>query len=513
MAEYLLFDPDMDSDLRQTGAPESAAGRPPSDPLLAAVHRSVLQHGWARPGLHLLAAVSGGADSVALLHALLALAPEFSWQLSIAHLNHGLRGAAAEKDAAFVTAMAQDLGLPCRLGCVSVPEFRRQRRLSIEEAARLLRYAFLDQAAGQTGAQRVALGHTADDNAELILMRLLRGSGPLGLAGIAPQRGGLFIRPLLAVTRGQVLDFLRARRLAWVEDSSNRDTRFLRNRVRHCLLPELERSYNPGVRQALLRLAAINRADEAYLEACAQPPYQEARVAIRDGIGLRLTVLASLPAALAHRLIRRAIAEVKGDLRGIGQRHVLAVAGLPAAAPRQPELHLPGPLRVVCSAQALCFSLPPRAAGGRPLPDAAPQADFALELPAPGCYRAAAAGVRVSIEALPPERWPGPNTTGHMEAFFDMDEVAFPLVLRRLRPGDRFTPLGLQGRQKIRKFLIDHKVPRRERPGCIVLASGGADPERVIWLVGQRIDASARVRSGTARLLRVRLETLPDPPR
>ena len=253
------------------------------------------------PGDAVLVAVSGGPDSMALLHLLVALSPALSLRLGVAHLDHGLRKEAAQRDAAFVAGAAAGLGLPCHVGKENVTAYRDRHRLNLEEAARTIRYRFLGQTAAAYGYSRLATGHQADDNAELVLMNLLRGSGPGGLAGIPPRRrlseadgppgrpGARIdiIRPLIAVTREEVLAYLSDRSIAHVTDDSNSDPAYLRNRLRRDLIPHLARAYNPRIAAALNRLSAILRSEDEWADAVARGLFETlARPPSPDGGGI-----------------------------------------------------------------------------------------------------------------------------------------------------------------------------------------------------------------------------------
>jgi tRNA(Ile)-lysidine synthase len=213
--------------------------------ILRAVDRTLRTHCMLQNADAVLVAVSGGADSVALLHILLELAPKYSLRMAIAHLNHGLRQKESDRDEAFVASLAKQLELPFYVGREDVRGYRQRHRLSIEDAARQVRYRFYNSVAVNYGYGKIALGHHGDDNAELILMNLLRGSGPLGLSGISPVRDGKIVRPLINLRRSEIMDYVAAKNLDYVTDSSNWDLKFRRNKIRTRLIPQLKSGYNP----------------------------------------------------------------------------------------------------------------------------------------------------------------------------------------------------------------------------------------------------------------------------
>lgn len=278
---------------------------------VAAVEATVRRHALLRPGEGVVVAVSGGPDSVALLDVLVRLSPGWRLRLVPAHVDHGLRPDSAA-DAAWLADRVRALGLELRLARVDAAGFARRHGLSPEAAARLLRYRALEEVRRAAGADRLAVGHHRDDLAETVLLRLLTGAGSDGLAGIPPARGSV-VRPLIERTRAEIETYLRARGLEWREDPSNRDPRFLRNRVRHELLPWLERAFNPRVREVLARTAALLRDEVACLEEQARQALAEAVLpdppAVRGGdvlLALDAERVAALPVALQRRVLRQA---------------------------------------------------------------------------------------------------------------------------------------------------------------------------------------------------------------
>ncbi len=317
-------------------------------PLAPQVRDTMRRHGMLRGGETVVVAVSGGADSTALLRSLVSLRDELDLCLRVAHFNHHLRDDAGA-DAAFVAETARDLGLPYQEGGGSARAEAARARRSVEDAARRLRYEFLVSVASAAARGVIATGHTLDDQAETVLMRMLRGAGPWGLSGIRPVRthaGVRVIRPLIETPRASVEAALRAEGLTWREDPTNRDETVLRNRVRHVLLPALQ-GYNPDVRGALARIAAVIRDEQEALDETAGPRVDA--VLARNGAGVRVALepFAALPAALQRRALREAVRRLRGNLEGIafvhleGTRHVALAGRLGAVA------ELPGGLRAV----------------------------------------------------------------------------------------------------------------------------------------------------------------------
>ena len=328
--------------------------------LLERTRQAIQRQGLVPAGESVLVGVSGGADSVALLVLLQRLRQALGIrQLSMAHVHHGWRGAEADADAAFVVDLGQRWEIPVAVERVDAAAVAAAQRLSLEDAARRVRYAALARAAARFNARIVAVAHTRDDQAETVLMRLVRGSGLAGLAGMTPARplGGLrLVRPLLGVWRAEVEAFLRAEGIAVRQDSSNTDRTFLRNRIRHELLPLLERAYNPAVKDALARWADEAQADYAYLAQAADTAWEaasEAAPTMGDGVALQLAWLNRAPLALQRQLVRTAVARVKGDLLHIDFRHWTEVNALLTERPVGARVDLPGGVQVTKHARCL----------------------------------------------------------------------------------------------------------------------------------------------------------------
>ena len=465
------------------------------------VYRTLTAHRMLRPGDNVLVGVSGGPDSVALLHILRRLASEFSITIGIAHLNHRLRQDASRRDAAFVAAMADKLGLPCHVDARDVRGYGSKNRLCLEEAAREVRYAFFKRLCAANGYTRVALGHHADDNAELVLMFLLRGSGPLGLAGIPPVRDGRIIRPLIELGRIEIEDFLARNGIAFIQDQSNTSSRYLRNAIRHQLLPALKSSVNPDASASLNRLSRIIRDEEQWANEIIAPLVDRAVVEQGDDyLVMALQPLGDTHIAARRRIIRKAIQRVKGDLRRITFGHIETVAGLTVPGRTGRVFHLPDRIRVSGDRTTITISRekhPLRSCNIRRIPGDVD--NFEYTITGPGTLHIPEIDARVSLsvsdsgaESLPAVAGRGPNT-----AMLDLKAVRFPLIIRNFRPGDRFRPLGVGGSQKLKKFLAARRVNKTERRRIPLLLNEGT----VVWVAGHRIDESVKITPSTRKVL------------
>jgi tRNA(Ile)-lysidine synthase len=467
-------------------------------PLVAAVRDTVARHRLLARSDHVLVAVSGGPDSVALLHALTALRPEYELGLTVCHVHHGLRPE-ADRDAAFVEALAGRLGCPVRIVRVHVPLGGGR---SPEEAARRVRYAALTRLADETGARRVALGHTADDQAETVLMRLLQGAGPRGLAGI-PVRRGRLVRPLLEVGRAAVEAYLAAQGLAAVEDATNRDPKFLRNRIRHELLPLLAAQVGPRVPEALRRVARASREAVESLDALVRPRLAGCLSPTPVGWRLDLAALDGLLPGAAKAVLRIAVGEVAAPDRlgaGLREPHLDALLRL-GAAPSGARVRLPSGIVVERGRDAVWILSPAAAA-----PPAA--------LSVPGRTRAGSWVVTATLGRAD-GGWPA-DPAG--EAWFDWEALTAPgragpaLTVRPPRAGERMVPFGGTTRIRLGRLLAAAGVPRlaRARWPVVVGAGPGADGGEALWLVGARRAAAAPLAATTRTVLRLRVE-VPGP--
>jgi tRNA(Ile)-lysidine synthase len=448
-------------------------------------------------GEKLVVAVSGGPDSVCLLHVLAALRRELDIDLHVAHLNHGLRGEDSEGDAAYVVRLARRLGLSATIASRDVRGYRKKKRISLEEAAREVRYAFLAEVTEVVKAVRVAVGHTADDHIETILMHLLRGSGTRGLRGLSPlsrwQSSGhrlTVVRPLLELSRQETLAYCRQHRLRPRTDLSNFSLEPFRNRIRRSLLPEL-RKYNPRADGVLLRTAKIAAADMDYIDGEVKRLWNKIVREENGAIIINRKGLLGQPVALQRNLLRRAVESAIGSLKDIEAVHIEAVLNA-LEKPAGKAIGLPFGLNFAIEYDR--FVLAPDSLSLCPWPPL--EDETALHIP--GLTRIPGWTIEAEIVPAPGvESIKGKNAD--FSACFDYDRTGSRLIVRSRRPGDRFQPLGMPQPKKLNRFMIDARIPQSWRRRVPVVAS----PERIIWVVGWRIDELARVTGGTLKVLRL----------
>jgi tRNA(Ile)-lysidine synthase len=486
----------------------------------------IQRYSLVSPGEIVVVGVSGGADSVCLLYVLAKWQEGLGIKLHVAHLNHRLRGGESEADAKYVSNLAGSLGIPITVDRQDVAAYRIERNFSVEEAARELRYAFLARVAREVGANRIAIGHTRDDQVETILMHILRGTGITGLCGLTPcspmaydsqgmslpasplslrakQSNLLVIRPLLDITREETTSYCREHQLDPRIDSSNRSLSFFRNRLRLQLLPLL-RQYNPSVDQALLRLSDIAKEDNAFIEQQASGLWDEIARQENNAIYLDRKQIASLPIALQRQLLRAAVTKLAGDTRDIEATHIEAARSL-LDKPVGKRISLPhgficqgGYDELVIAGTAKQSQLP--SCPFPPLPG-----EFPLKVPG----KTVSPGWNV-IASIVGERMDSLSLRGvlntsegtyqiNLVADFDLHKTGTELFVRQRRHGDRFQPLGMNMTKKLHEFMVDAKIPRSWRGHIPIVCSS----QQIIWVVGWHIDDRVKVTEASKEILRL----------
>lgn len=447
------------------------------------VREYVRARGMIAPGTKVLAAVSGGPDSMALLTILSELSAELRIELAAAHFDHGIRPEAG-RERALVQRATGKLGIPLFLGSGNVPAEARRMKKGIEETARLLRYRFLEETARAWNAGSVALGHSRDDQAETILHHIIRGSGWRGLQGIPPRRG-LFVRPLLACSRAELKAHIKSRRVPYAIDRSNLDNRFLRNRIRNRLLPYLERGYNPAAAEALLRLGE-NLAEG--WETLEKPLFKLIpRAGSREEIALALPKIAKLTDFQLYLLIDLVLRERFGVLQDVERRHFDAAKRLIRSGRSGKTIHFPHGIVARIEHGNLITSR----IGGRSIPPGE------MIIAGPGTYPLPWWNLSATIESVDARRVdPKGNAAGGCFAGID-----FPITVRARRPGDRLVPFGMRGRKKLSDLFIDRKVPRSRRAAIPVFE----DARGIFWVPGVAAAERTRIAPGTRGALRIKL--------
>ena len=449
---------------------------------LERIRRTIARFGLLSPGDKVVVAVSGGPDSVCLLKVLSLLLKEFHLTLSVAHINHGLRGEEAERDEVFVRELCQDMKIPIDVVSVNILSIPRNGR-SIEEICREERYRCLNEIMRRRRFGKIAIGHHADDRVETILVNLLRGSGSEGLKGFLPFRDEIYIRPLFDVKHQEILDYLDETHTTYIVDSTNIEKVYLRNRIRHDLIPKLSQDYNPNICTNFIRLSEILRDEDDFLDGYVESLLtgwgdhdgcQDYRIPIHD--------LMSRHPAIQRRIIKALLERYADGGKGIGFKHVAAALDLASAENPSGVIDLASSVRVSRQYGYLIISSTGRQ-HGRP-PRIAEIKRFKYAVTVPGTVDISELEMRIRFQLVDK-----PDFDDRHSTYMDYRNLDLPLLLRNIEPGDRIQPLGMIGRKKISDLFTDMKVPKFKRQYIPVLADG----KEILWVVGIKMGEKAKV--------------------
>jgi tRNA(Ile)-lysidine synthase len=456
---------------------------------LDAVRTTIGAHELLAPGDGVVVGVSGGPDSVALLHALNMLNPEMNLKLIVAHVDHALRSRSVI-EAAFVSRLACELGLECRSKRVDVGELSRALGLSMEETGRRVRYEFFEEVRHELGARRIATAHHSDDAVETFFLRLIRGSSLIGLRGVAAKRNNI-IRPLISCDRARILEFLESNGFAFHIDESNLSSETDRNFMRNRVLPVIAERF-PNYRESLRRTMELLNKENDFLERLAESSYLEVVGRADNEISLDLTKLLVQSDQIAARVIVKAIYAASDDRTRLEEKHITALLALLKSGSTTFGMDLPAGLVAVRRYDRLLI--------GRAKARSHSES-FQINIEGPGPVAAPNSGRKLTISVLEKAAVDLAEASSNT-VYFDADLVGFHLTLRNRLPGDRFRPWGGAGSRKVKDILIDLKIPREERGKVDLLLSRG----EIIWIVGVRRSEAAPVTAATKRVLEIVLE-------
>lgn len=448
------------------------------------VRRTIKKYSMFSPGDAVLVGLSGGPDSVCLLHVLSRLRDEMSLGLYAAYIDHGLRPVETPGEISFCKGLCDSLSIPIKVKAIEVKDYAIQRGLGKQEAARHLRYEALKEIASEVGASKIALGHNADDQVETFFINLLRGTGPKGLSGIPPVRENI-IRPLIETKRKDIDEFIDEEGLNFIIDSSNLRKDYLRNWIRLSLIPEM-RKINPSLTETMTRMMGILREEEGYFEILVTKALMRMITRRRERyIELFLSPMETLDRVLLRRVLRRAIDEIRG-LRRISFIHIDDMLELIKKGKAGDRLYLPEDLRVIKGYSTLIITAEPPVKIGR------------YNLTIPGEVIIKETGIRIVAEISDRADDIG---DGRNILTFDADRTVHNLHIRPRESGDFFYPLGFGRRKKLQDFFVDEKIPRDERDSIPLVLSGND----IIWVVGFRGDERFKVTKDTKRFLRLKV--------
>jgi len=443
-------------------------------------------------GDKVVVAFSGGIDSTALIYILNSLSRKLKIKLFAAHLNHQIRGKDADGDALFVKRTSDKLGIPCFVEKFDVPGFARQEKLNLEDAARRIRYEFLERIAAKTGSNRIALAHTADDNIETFLMRLIRGTGMKGLEGIPPVRDKI-IRPMIELYRSEIEQYLSSKKITARIDKSNYETKYLRNRVRRNLIPALE-SYNPNIRGSLIRAISAANTIQDFVESKAKDAFKNV-VSLKTNDEIRIDIKEFLKTdpMLKGEVLRLAIEHVKKDLTDISFVHIDDI--IDQLGKKRAEIDLPG-IYAIVNKGMLSIS--------RQRPQKSKPAQFMRKLEIPGEIRDESGGLIIEADIMDSVPLSELHAKNPYQAFLDYDKIAKPLIVRNRREGDAFSPLGLKGSKKLQDIFVDEKIDIDERDRIPVVEDGS----KIVWVVGYRMAEEAKVTPKTKKVVKLSAKSI-----
>jgi tRNA(Ile)-lysidine synthase len=445
------------------------------------------------PGDRVLVAVSGGIDSLALLYLLEQFSDEVGYKLFVAHLNHLARGAESDEDARFVEQEAHKLSLPFYIEQINVGKEKNDLKTSFQETARILRYQFLEKTLMSIKGDKIAVGHTADDQIETVLINFLRGAGLKGLSGMQKKRGCV-IRPLLGCTRSELELFLKERNLSYRTDSSNNENKYLRNKIRHDLIPFLK-TFNNDISRNLMGLAEMAREEDDWVSGKTRELFDQLSEVPSEmpGRSFKIFDFQKQHLAMKRRLVREALRQVKGDLRAISAFHIHQVIDLFERARVGSRLKLPGNVRVLCGYDAVKFFLADESCENEIASSEVKQKAIRLKVPGVTCL----SGVQLHTGII------GPSaglleSVGETQAYLDFDKTGDCIQARFFQPGDHFVPLGMAGHKKLKSYFSDQKIPRNKRSSIPVLTNGAGD---IIWIYGGQISDLFRITEETKKVL------------
>jgi tRNA(Ile)-lysidine synthase len=455
---------------------------------------TVREYEMLKPMEKVLVGVSGGADSIALLQLLNDYKRQFSVSLHVVHINHKLRGAEADSDERYVAQLAKLFSLPITIERVDVRDFAEKNKMGIEEAGRQIRYDYYEKLARDTGAQKIALGHNADDNIETFIMRLLRGAGTAGLIGVPPVRGKI-IRPLILIWRQDIERYCALKKLVPRVDHTNYETIYLRNRIRLKLIPQLK-VFNNNIKEILTNTILLVTNDHLYLLSKAEEAFDSVCTKnASDGVVIKTRKFLELEDSIKGHVIRQAILALKGDLREVAYVHIHDILKM-AQETEVKEVHLPGMVKVVITKETLTFTRGPQEKPSGIV------GEFNLHVP--GQVVLEAAKVKIIAKPINIINNIDVKAATARKVYLNFDRLGKVLSVRGRRSGDKFHPLGVSGTKKLQDFFVDEKIPQEERDRVPVVVSEG----KIVWVAGLRIDDEFKVAPTTRRVLELRMEDL-----
>lgn len=454
---------------------------------LKRIQQTIERYGMLAIGDTVIMGVSGGPDSMALLFVLREMQDDYQLSLWASHYNHKLRGKESDQEAEFVKCQAERIGVPLLVEDDDGSLLKTKGNL--EETARKKRYDFFQRKALELNAQKIALGHTATDQAETFFLWLFRGTGTKGLGGIPPVRDSLIIRPLIETEREEIIGFLKQKGIPWKEDSTNKSGNFLRNRVRQILIPKLLEEFDPHLVKKIIKTTEIFRDDDILLEKLTIDKFNEISIKTdKNKVLLDSNRLKELRVSLKRRVVRYALKTIQGSLRRVTFDHVAGILKLMESPQPHSQISLPYGIEVYKEYDCLRFA--------RALKETI---SFYYEAnTVPEIITIPEIERKIAITVLDWDQNNSPLTEKNI-ALIDFEKIKFPLIVRNWKRGDRFQPLGTQGSKKVKDFFIDLKIPRSERKQVPLVLFG----DQIAWIAGLRIDEKVKITQSTKKVVKL----------
>ncbi|MFZ1981661.1 MAG: tRNA lysidine(34) synthetase TilS [Smithella sp.] len=455
--------------------------------MIKKVSKTIEKYNLLEQGERVVVALSGGPDSTALLAVLASIAPERDLSLIVAHFNHGLRGAESDEDEKFSRDLSDRMGL---VFCAAKMDQNNYKKgVSPEDFYRRERYGFLNKVAADYQARKIALGHNLQDQSETVLLNLLRGSGPEGLKGILPKRDGNIIRPLIEISRPEIISYLNKTGISYRQDSSNKNKMYLRNQIRTELIPYLKEKYNPKIEENLAQMAEILRGEDEFIRQNTAQALQSSFIQRQqNSILLKIAYINKLPAAIRLRLFKTILEDFSPVKNGFSFIHIKSLDNLSQKCESGKRLVLPLGIEIRREYDNLILECKKAHLA---------QAKYEYPMNIPGSVYIKERKVTLHAEVTKESIDLGSKS----KVYLDLDKIQQPVTIRNRRDGDRFQPLGMPGRQKIKNFFIDRKIPSGQRNEIMLLV----DRLSVIWIENMHLNDRVKITAGTKNVLKLEI--------
>ncbi|OPJ54817.1 tRNA lysidine(34) synthetase TilS [Alkalithermobacter paradoxus] len=463
--------------------------------LLEKVKQTITKHKLIDYNDTIVLGISGGPDSVCLLHVLNELKEEYSLKIYAAHLNHKIRGIEAQKDAIYCADLCDDMKIPCFIRAIDVPKYCQENGLSIEEGARILRYNMFFEIKEKVNATKIAVAHNLDDQAETVVMRIMRGTGLDGLKGIEYKRDNTIIRPLLDIKREEIEKYCYDNNLNPRIDYTNLEDIYTRNKIRLKLIPYMEENFNPNLKESVCRMANLLRDDSDFIDNEANKAFDNlCEKESERTIKINTQTFSHIHNAIKNRIIRKCISFVIGDLKGIEQKHIEDVMALIHTEKNDLKINLPKGLILYKKNSSIIFT---------DEEIKSESINYTYKIPKSGYIKIKELNTLVETKILNKEDINLCSDDKYTK-YFDLDKISGELEIRNRRNGDKIKALGLGGTKKLKDIFIDFKVSKEERDKVPILC----DQKGIMWVVGYRMSEDYKIDTNTKKVLRISIKKL-----